>query len=261
MPDFVVVQRQSLRYLRRGMGQDAVVLIHGFGGDLNSWLLNHEELAQGRNVYALDLPGHGGSSKQVKSGSLAEFARSLELFMDAIGLAKAHLVGHSMGGAVALELALAHPERTVSLVLIATAGLGPEIDGEYLDGFVAASRRKDLKPLLERLFADPNLAGRQFVEEVLRYKRLDGVDAGLRTIAGGFCPGGKQAIVLRERLNELPMPILVLWGGEDRILPVSHSQGLPANIRTEVFEGSGHMVHMEAAAKVNRAIQSFWESR
>jgi pyruvate dehydrogenase E2 component (dihydrolipoyllysine-residue acetyltransferase) len=260
-PEVVVLQEQSLRYLKRGEGQEAVVLIHGFGGDLNTWLLNHEELAQGRTVYAFDLPGHGGSSKQVHSGKLSEFARSLELFMDSVGVAKAHLVGHSMGGAVSLEFALSHPERVASLVLIASAGLAPEIDGEYLNGFVAASRRKDLKPLLERLFADPNLAGRQFVEDVLRYKRVDGVDAALRTILSEFCPKGKQATVFRDRLSELQIPILVLWGAEDRILPASHSQHLPPNIRTETFVGSGHMVHMEAAAKVNRAIQRFWESK
>src|SRR5262245_33707223 len=209
--EVVVVQETSLRYLKRGEGQEAVVLIHGFGGDLNSWLLNHEELAQGRTVYAFDLPGHGGSSKHVNSGKLTEFARLLELFMDSVGVAKGHLVGHSMGGAVALEFVLAHPERVASLVLIASAGFGPEIDGEYLEGFVAATRRKDLKPFVERLFADPGLAGKQFVEDVLRYKRVDGVDAALRIIVDEFCPNGKQAVVFCDRLAELQMPILVLW--------------------------------------------------
>jgi pyruvate dehydrogenase E2 component (dihydrolipoyllysine-residue acetyltransferase) len=260
MPEVVVVQDQPLRYLKRGEGEQAAILIHGFGGDLNSWLFNHEELAERRAVYALDLPGHGGSSKQVGSGTFSEFAAALELFMDAVGLPKAHLVGHSMGGAVALEFALAHPHRALSVVLIASAGLGPEIDSAYINGFVAASRRKDLKPYLERLFADSKLVGRQLVEDVLKYKRLEGVETALRTIAGEFCPGGKQVVNLRERLSQLPVAVLVIWGAEDRILPVSHSQGLSANVKTEIFSGTGHMVHMEAAAKVNRLIQAFWES-
>lgn len=260
LPEVVVVQDQPLRYLKRGEGQQAAILIHGFGGDLNSWLFNHEELAQRRAVYALDLPGHGGSSKQVGSGTFNEFAAALELFMDAVGLPKAHLVGHSLGGAVALEFALAHRHRALSLVLIASAGLGPEIDSAYINGFVTASRRKDLKPHLEKLFADSKLVGRQLVEDVLKYKRLDGVETALRTIVGEFCPGEKQAVVLRERLSQLSIPALVIWGAEDRILPVSHSQGLSANVRTEIFSGTGHMVHMEAAPKVNRLIQAFWES-
>jgi pyruvate dehydrogenase E2 component (dihydrolipoyllysine-residue acetyltransferase) len=260
VPETVVVKDQSLRYFKRGEGQEVVILIHGFGGDLNGWLFNHEELAGRRTVYALDLPGHGGSSKQLQSAALDEFAKSLELFMDSAGLTKAHLVGHSLGGAVALELALAHPQRVSSLVLIASAGLGPEIDSEYINGFIAASRRKDLKPHIEKLFADPQLVGRQLVEDILKYKRLDGVESALRTLAAEFCPRGKQVVVLRERLSQLPMPTLVIWGAEDRILPVSHSQGLPPNVRTEVLAGSGHMVHMEAASRVNRLIQEFWES-
>jgi len=259
-PEVVVVQQQSLRYLKRGEGPPAAILIHGFGGDLNGWLFNHEDLAAKRTVYAVDLPGHGGSTKQVGNGTLGEFGATLELFMDAVGLPEAHLVGHSMGGAVALEFALARPQRVRSLVLIASAGLGPEIDGEYIDGFITASRRKDLKPHIEKLFADSKLVGKQLVEDVLRYKRLDGVEAALRTIASQLCPGGKQAVFLRERLGQLSMPALVIWGGEDRIVPASHGQGLSTNVQTEVLAGSGHMVHMEAAAKVNRLIQEFWKS-
>jgi len=260
-PEVVVLNNQAVRYLKRGEGQKAAILIHGFGGDLNSWLFNHDELAESFTVYALDLPGHGGSSKQVSSGTIGEFAKVLEMFMDAVGLEKSHLIGHSLGGAVALDFALTCPERTLSLVLIASAGLGPEIDGDYVNGFVAACRRKDLKPYLEKLFADPKLAGRQLVEDVLKYKRLDGVEAALRTIAGQFSSGGRQPVVLRDRLSTLSIPVMVIWGVEDHILPAFHTQNLPSNIRVEVLPGSGHMVHMEAAAKVNRLVQEFWKSR
>ena len=260
LPEVVLVQGQPCRYLKRGQAGELAVLIHGFGGDLNTWLFNHEELSGSRAVYALDLPGHGGSSKQVGGGTLGEFANVLGDFMDALGLSKAHLVGHSMGGAVALQFALTHPERARSLVLIASAGLGVEIDGEFIEGFIAASRRKEIKPHLEKLFADPKLVGHQLIEDVLKNKRLDGVEAALRTVAGQFCPGGQQAVVLRDRLTRLSMPIMVIWGEEDRILPVSHAQGLPTIVRTEIFPECGHMVQMEAATKVNRLIYSLWES-
>src|SRR5439155_1648509 len=101
-PAIAVVRGQPLRYLKRGQGGEAAVLMHGFGGDLNTWLFNHQALAAKRAIYALDLPGHGGSSKQVGGGTLREFAEVLETFLDVVGLSKAHLVGHSMGGAVAL---------------------------------------------------------------------------------------------------------------------------------------------------------------
>jgi pyruvate dehydrogenase E2 component (dihydrolipoamide acetyltransferase) len=260
VPEVVEVQGQSLSYLKRGEGGEASLLLHGFGGDLNSWLFNHEELAAGRQVYALDLPGHGGSSKQVGSGTLDGFAELLHSFIDAAGISRTHLVGHSMGGAVALKFALARPDRCVSLTLIAGAGLGTEIDGEFVNGFISASRRKQIQPYIERLFANPRLVGRQLIENFLRYKRLDGVELALRTIANQFCPLGKQTVVLRDRLSHLQMPVLVIWGAEDRILPVSQAQDLPENIRTEILPGVGHMVHMEAATKVNRLVRSFWDS-
>jgi pyruvate dehydrogenase E2 component (dihydrolipoamide acetyltransferase) len=249
-----------IRYLRRGEAAESAILIHGFGGDLNSWMFNHEDLALRHSAYALDLPGHGSSSKNVEKGTLTEFAGVLEGWMDSIGVRQAHLVGHSMGGAVAALFALKHPDRCLSLTLIASAGLGPEINGEYIRGFVSATRRNELRPHLEKLFADSRLMTRQMIDDTLKYKRLDGVESALRTIASQFCPSDRQAVVLREQLIELKIPILVLWGSEDRILPVSHARNLPPHVRTEVLPGYGHMVHMEAASKVNTLIHSCWES-
>ena len=254
------VQGNRLCYLRRGEGADAAILIHGFGGNLNTWMFNHEELAAQHQVYALDLPGHGRSSKHVGEGSLAGFAEALNGFIEASGLAKAHLVGHSMGGAIAILFAMAHPDRCLSLSLIASAGLGPEIDSRYIQGFISAKRRNELKPHLERLFADPRSVTRQLLEETLKYKRLDGVEPALRAVADHLCPGGRQEILLREELSRLPVPILVLWGADDRIVPIAHALRLPPNVRTEILPGCGHMLHMEAASKVNPIIHSFWGS-
>ncbi len=250
-----------IRYLRRGEGAESTILIHGFGGDLNTWMFNHEALATGHSVYALDLPGHGSSSKQVGDGTLEGFAKVVEDFLDILGLTKAHLAGHSMGGAVATIFAHKHPERCLSLTLIASAGLGPEIDGEYIRGFVSATRRNEIRPQLEKLFANPRLITRQMVDDTLKYKRLDGVEPALRTITAQFCPSDRQSVILREQISQLSMPVLVLWGSEDRILPSSHALNLPPHVRAEILEGQGHMVHMEAASKVNTVIRSFWESR
>jgi pyruvate dehydrogenase E2 component (dihydrolipoamide acetyltransferase) len=257
----VDIDQRRIRYLRRGEGEESAVLIHGFGGDLNSWMFNHESLASRHSVYALDLPGHGSSSKQVGDGTLEGFAKILGGFLDSVGVSKAHLVGHSMGGAVAAMFALTHPQRCLSLVLIAGAGLGPEIDGEYIHGFVSATRRNDIRPQLEKLFADSRLITRQMVDDTLKYKRLDGVELALRTIASQFCPANQQSRSLREQLVELKMPVMILWGSDDRIIPASQATSLPKHIRTELLPGYGHMVHMEAASKVNTAIRAFWEAQ
>ena len=234
-----------------------MVLLHGFGGDLNNWLFNTDKLAERRRVLALDLPGHGESSKDVGAGDLAGFAEVLGGFLDAVGVDRAHLVGHSMGGAVALAYALERPERVASLTLVAGAGLGEEINPDYIDGFVAAERRRELKGVLELLFADQGLISRQLVDDVLRYKRLDGVEEALRQIAAAMYPSGRQAALLTGQLDRLRAPALVVWGGQDRILPAAHAQALAGRARVEVLPGAGHSPHMEAANEVNRLVGGF----
>ena len=255
-PEIVEAAGWRLNYQRAGGNEAApIVLVHGFGGDLNTWLFNQPDLAETHTVYALDLPGHGRSGKDVGAGDLAALSGALGAFLDALGIGRAHLVGHSLGAAVALDLALGRPEAAASLTLIAPAGLGPEIDGAYIDGFIAAGRRKEMKAVLQMLFADPQAVGRDMVEEVLRYKRLDGVEAALCAIAGAVFPGGRQAAVLAGRLAELARPVQVIWGREDRILPPAQAEGLPATVAVATIENAGHMPQMEAAAEVNRLIR------
>ena len=252
----IEVKGRAIRYLKQGDGGTPLVLIHGFGGDLNNWLFNQESLAGKRTVIAFDLPGHGQSSKQVGNASLGEFAQVLHDVMDALSVPKAHLAGHSMGGGIALEFALAHPGRVASLTLIAPAGLGPEINGGYIDGFIESTGRRDIKPHLEQLFANAELVSRQMINDILGYKRLDGVDAALRAIRDKVFPGGKQAVVLRDRLGTLAMPIQVIWGENDAIVPAKQAAGLPSKVKVSVLKGFGHMPQMEAAAEVNKLIEA-----
>ncbi len=249
---------RSLRYLRHGDGEETVVLVHGFGGDLTTWLFNAEHLAAGgRSVYAFDLPGHGGSSKDVGAGTVEELAAALLEALAALGIERAHLVGHSLGAAVALEAAARRPGLARSLVLVAPVGLGEEIDGEFLRGFVEAQTRRELRPVLERLFANPDVVTRQFAEEVLRGKRVDGVEDALRAIAGSCFPDGRQALRLGERLASLDVPVLAVWGEEDRVVPPSHADALPAGARREVVPGAGHMPQMETSGELNRIVDDF----
>lgn len=258
----VTVDGRRLRFLRRGDGPVTVLFLHGFGGDLNNWLFNSEKVAESdRRVLALDLPGHGESSKDAGPGDLDAFVTVVRGFLDATGADRVHLVGHSMGGAIALGLALAAPERVASLTLVASAGLGEQINAGYVDGFVSANRRRELKGVLELLFADPSLVTRQLVDDVLRYKRLDGVDTALRTIASAWFPGGRQATVLAPRLAEAAVPLLGIWGAEDRIIPAVHADALRDHGRVEVLDGQGHSPHMEGAGAFNRILGDFLDGQ
>ncbi|WP_310730222.1 acetoin dehydrogenase dihydrolipoyllysine-residue acetyltransferase subunit, partial [Burkholderia pseudomultivorans] len=257
-PEKAQIGGRTVRFLKLGDGTGTpAVLIHGFGGDLNNWLFNHAELAASRPVWALDLPGHGESGKAVETGSLDELADAVLALLDAKGIDQAHLIGHSMGGAVAMTAAERAPGRVASLTLIASAGLGTEINRDYIDGFVAGNSRNTLKPHLGALFADSALVTRQLVDDLVKYKRLEGVQAALEKIADAAFDGATQRRVFRDRLVSLAPRTLVIWGERDQVIPAQHAQGLPDGVRAEVISGSGHMVQMEAATDVNRLIVAF----
>ncbi len=250
------VGNARLRYTKVGDSGPAVILIHGFGGDLGNWLFTQEPLAAHAQVYALDLPGHGQSTKAIVDGAVAALASVVMGFMAAIGIERAHLAGHSLGGAVSLQLAMTAPARVLSVNLLAPAGLGSEINGGYLSGFINGESRRDMKPILQQLVADPALITRQLIDDILKYKRTDGVPEALHTIATGFVSGNQQTVNLRDKLATLSMPVQVIWGKQDKIIPVSQASGLPANVQVHLLDGIGHLVQLEAATQVNALIKA-----
>lgn len=245
-----------LRYVKVGDGGPTVILIHGFGGDLGNWLFTQGPLADSAEVYALDLPGHGQSVKSVGDGSVSELASMVGAFMTAVGIPRAHLVGHSLGGAIALALARTEPARVASLSLLAPAGVGTEINGAYLRGFIEGQSRRDMKPILQQLVADPELITRQLIDDILKFKRTDGVPEALHTIAAGLVDGDRQRVDLRAALAGPAIPVQVIWGDADRIIPAAQAGGLPASVKVHLLPGVGHLVQMEAASAVNTLLKA-----
>jgi pyruvate dehydrogenase E2 component (dihydrolipoyllysine-residue acetyltransferase) len=256
-PEKAQIGGRTVRYLKIGDGGMPAVLIHGFGGDLNAWMFNHADLAAHREVWALDLPGHGESGKGVDTGSADELADAVLAFLDDRGIERAHLVGHSMGSLVAMTVATRAPARVASLALISGAGLGEEINRAYIEGFVAGTSRNTLKPHILQLFADPALVTRQLIEDIVKYKRLEGVTEALQKISGQAFVEGVQQKIYRDRVGTLAPRVMVIWGAQDQVIPARHAQGLSGDIRVHVLEGKGHMVHMEAASEVNRLLNDF----
>ncbi|GII00160.1 acetoin dehydrogenase dihydrolipoyllysine-residue acetyltransferase subunit [Planobispora takensis] len=246
---------RQICYATLGEGPEVIVLVHGYGGDKGSWLFVQEPLARRHTVHALDLPGHGGSGKRVEDfGSLTGAVAG---FLDAIGAPPAHLVGHSLGGAVVTAVAAARPGRVRSLTLVAPAGFGTEIDAGYVRSFAAASSRRELRPQLGKLFADPGQVTGRLVDDLLRYKRLDGVAEALKTVSESMLDGDRQAIDVTTLHAGLAVPTVVVWGGSDRILPYGEA-GRPPGVR--LVDGAGHMVHMEAPAAVVAAVEEAVEA-
>ena len=256
-PEAVETASGRIHYLAMGDGAgDPIIFIHGFGGDFNNWMFNQEELSGSHTTYAIDLPGHGGSTKDVGAGDPASLAAAILAFMDKKDIKKAHLVGHSLGGGLALALALQQPERVASVTAAAPAGLGPDINMAYIDGFIGEKRAKKLRPVLEMLVGNPEMISKDMVEDVLKFKRLDGVDQALAQLRDGCFAGGNQKVTLRDSLEGIKVPVQVVVGEKDQIIPASHADGLPASIRVTRYPDAGHMPHMEKAADVNEIIRS-----
>ncbi|MDP6358328.1 MAG: acetoin dehydrogenase dihydrolipoyllysine-residue acetyltransferase subunit, partial [Planctomycetota bacterium] len=240
-PESVKAGDLQINLLRLGTGDRTAILLHGFGGDLNNWLFNHPVLAEQHTVYAVDLPGHGSSSKSVGEGNLASMVAVMRQLLSELRIDQVDLVGHSMGGAIALQLAGTELGLVQSLVLIASAGMGPEINTGYLRGFTESQSRRELKPHVQQLFNDSSLVTRQMVEDVLKYKRIDGVQQSLQTILDSFIDGETQSVDLREALEQSRIPSLVIWGAEDQIISADHAAGLPETVEAHLLQNCGHM--------------------
>ncbi len=248
---FVEVDNYRIRYSRMGNGEKTMLLIHGFGGDSDRWLFTQQPLAEHATVYALDLPGHGQSSKNIEDPSIEGLARVVISFLDILEISDVELIGHSLGGAIALKIAEIQKERITKLTLIAPVGLGTEINQSYILDFIAAESRKEMKKTLQELVADPSLVNRGLVDDMLKYKRTDGVKESLKKIADEFVNSeGLQNIDLKHVLLSIPKSTLI-WGSNDKIVPAKHSEDLNQKVSVHVLEGYGHLVQLEAASEVN----------
>ena len=257
-PETIEVVGRTIRYLKAPAASETphapLVLIHGFGGDYRNWMFNQGALAADRDVYAIDLAGHGGSTKDVGDGGLDTLAADVVAWLEAIGGPAVHLVGHSMGAGVALSLALAHPDRVLSLTGVCGVGFGGVLNRDYVDGFVAAKKPRDLRPVVDLLFTDPGLATREMLADLIASTRIDGVPAALRLLIDNALRADRL-VALRDRLGEVVVPILSIFGSDDRVMSTPSIDGLPGEVL--IVNGAGHMPHLEAAAVVNARIADF----
>jgi pyruvate dehydrogenase E2 component (dihydrolipoamide acetyltransferase) len=256
-PQFVDVDGRRIRHVRLGNRGDPVVMVHGFGSSLEAWSGNQAALAAaGHVVAALDLPGHGESTLDAGSGSLDELASLVLAYMDAVGIARAHLVGHSMGGAVCLAAADREPARVRSLTLIGPAGFGQKINADVIRGLVAARSQDELAPLLRILFADASYVTDRLLDRMVAHKQRAGAVEALMKIAASrytVTPSGHQ---LRDVAGTVPT--LMIWGGADAMVPPPAPGAFVRDgVSIRVLPHAGHMVQVEAADEVNRLVGEF----
>ncbi len=255
-PSEVFLGPHALRYLSLGRGELPVLLIHGIGSDLNSWLFNQSALAESHRVIAVDLLGHGGSSKTLAAGTIEELTQPVADLLQVLHLDRIHLVGHSLGGSVAAQLALQLPERVATLSLISSVGPGTRVSDTFLTAFLGAIKRRDLQASMSQLVADPGLITRDLVENILRVKRLEGVQECWEKITRkALLEPAEEAPV--SVLSQLDVPVAVIFGAQDRIAAVPRAEEMPPGVTLHLLEGSGHIPHMESSSTVNALLVRF----
>lgn len=239
-----------------GHGPD-LVLIHGFGSDRLSWAGNAAALTPVARVHSLDLPGHGESPLDVGDGSLKQLADRVAATLKAQGITKAHLLGHSLGGAIAMELARTAAESVLSLSLITPAGLGAGVDHEFLASYPELSSPEEAAALLSRLVTKPMLINRLTVQRVLTQLDQPGAREALRRIASALQNSGDALVQCVAGIAQTDIPRLVIWGERDVINPLDHSRLSAFGGRSLIVPEAGHLPHIEGARQVNAEIPAF----
>ncbi|WP_405108946.1 alpha/beta fold hydrolase [Micromonospora sp. NBC_01405] len=269
----LTVRGRAVRCRVAGQGPP-VVLLHGIGRTLADFAEQQDLLARDHRVVSLDLAGHGGSAPLDEPHTLPALARATADCLDALGVDRpAHLVGNSLGGAVAMRLAVDDPARAASLVLVNSAGFGAEV--------TIALRLLALRPLGRLLLLRPSRAVIRRTERALFHDRrhvtqarlAEALAAARRPHAArvmlelvgslgtfrGVAPGWRAELL--DAVARLDLPILVVWGDHDLILPAAHLAAARARLplaRAHLFADTGHLPQVERAEEFHRLVTDFW---
>lgn len=268
----VTIHGHEVTYRMGGDGP-AILLIHGMAGSSRTWKDVTEQLVGDHTVIAPDLLGHGESAKPMGDYSLGAFASGIRDLLGVIGVERCTVVGQSLGGGVAMQLAYQHPELVDRLVLVGSGGLGREVN--WMLRLLTLPGAEVLMPVIfPRFLADKGDGVNRFLHqkgiraphlgEMWRaYSSLSGAEnrgAFLRTLRAVVDPGGQTVSALDRIYLASGLPTLIIWGDEDPIIPIEHAYAAQAAIegsRLEVMEGCGHFPHVEDPARFVAILEDF----
>jgi pimeloyl-ACP methyl ester carboxylesterase len=254
-----------------------IVLIHGITGSSATWEDVIEPLAEKYTVVAPDLLGHGQSAKPRGDYSLGAYASGVRDLLGALGHDRGTIVGHSLGGGVAMQMAYQFPERCERLVLVSSGGLGREVNAmlraatlpgsELVLPLLASSRVLNATSAVGSFFGRLGMRAGPDLEEIWRgFSSLNDVGARaafIHTLRGIVDPGGQRVNATDRLYLAQRVPTMLLWGERDPIIPAHHGRAAAALIpgsRFETFPGAGHFPHRTDPRRFVRTLSDFVES-
>ena len=253
----LLAQMGNLHVKTRPGSGTPLFMIHGFAADSSGWAALERALPRDLPLIRVDLPSHGRSPRRAIR-DFGELLRALVQAFDAHVEGPVHVLGHSLGGALALGLADTRPRQVKTLSLIAPAGLGAEIDGAALMGIAKASQVESLAPWLKRLTARPDGISHDYARAAMLARNDADLRAAQVDLAQILFPDDVQGFDLTAALQRLSAPTAIIWGRDDHILPWKQALCAPGEVALHFLRGVGHMPHLEdpetTAALIRRHI-------
>ena len=270
---YVTVHGHRRAYVMAGSGP-ALLLLHGLGCDHATWEPVIDGLARRYTVVAPDLLGHGASDKPRADYSVGGFANGMRDLLTVLGIDKATVVGHSFGGGVAMQFGYQFPERTERLVLVGSGGLGPEVSPairaitttgfhQFMGLLTLPGIRQVGTGSLRALSRTGVKQFRDFDEVASIYDsfRDPAARAAVRHVVRAVVDWQGQIVTMSDRayLTDA-MPMCVIWGDQDRVIPVSHAEraaDLAPNARVEILPNAGHFPHKDHPERFVKILHDF----
>lgn len=231
-----------------------IVLIHAAGSNGHAWHNQYDHLGRAHSPIAPDLPGHGRSSGVEALGSVEKYTDFVVAFLDALKIGAAVIAGRSMGGAVAMDLAIRYPARVRALALMATAAQF-NLPQERIETWRAVTMGRAGQPFNNDGYAPKTIAERP---EVIREGWGEQIRTDPRTRWGDMVAASK--VDLREAIGRIDKPTLILTGRDDTVTPPANAEFLHSRIkgsRLEVIDAAAHNLTTEQPAAVNAALEKF----
>lgn len=240
-----------------GGSGERIVLLHGFGSDHHSWIATTPELSSLGEVWAVDLPGHGDSWEITPEASLEAIAAQLTTSVLGDGSGPVHLVGHSLGGALAIMLASEIPERVAALSLIAPLGLGAVKEPEFMQQLPGLVERQSVHEALQTLVVNPRLISRQLAPMLLSQLERPGVRLALGTIAKAVAGSADALENAIKSVVSRDVQRMVIWGLQDTVNPLNQTTKAGFGGRWHCLEACGHLPQVEQRLMVNQYLMDF----